>query len=121
MKLNSKRIMERAKNTLVAAGGGVGFASLNNFIPSSIKPKMAGGLKLLLAGALPEFMPKQKWLESFCDGGAGIVGVELAHAFGMDKITIAGIGEIGAHEIDEDYVDGPGDENISGSRDESVM
>jgi hypothetical protein len=115
MKLNGKRIMERGKNTLAAGAGGVGSALLNGVIPSSINPKLRAGIKLLVFGALPEFAPKMKILEHVADGAAGVAGVELAHSFGMNNLSVAGIGEIGAHQIDEDYMDSPingGDDSI---------
>jgi hypothetical protein len=107
MKINAKRIQARAINTAAAAGGGILAALSNSIIPSSINPKLKGGIKLLAFGILPELMPKMKWLEPLANGGAGVVGVELAHSFGMDKLTIAGIGEVGAHKIEEDYLDSP--------------
>lgn len=114
MKLNGKRIMERGKNTLAAGAGGVACALSNGIIPTSINPKLKAGLKLLILGAVPEFAPKMKILEHFADGGAGVAGVELAHSFGMSNLGVAGIGEVGAHQIDEDYLDVPinGQEDI---------
>ena len=117
MKINAKRIQARAMNTVAAAGGGVAAALANGIIPTSLDPKLKAGIKLLAAGIIPELLPKQKWLEHFADGAAGVVGVEAAHSFGMANLTIAGIGEVGAHEIDEDYMDSP----VTGLDDDSIQ
>ena len=105
MKLNAKRIMGRVKESLAAAGGGVAAAWVNNIIPSTLNSKVKLGGKLLVGALVPELMPKQKILVNAADGWCGVVGVELAHEFGM-KVDVAGIGDCGAHEIDEDYMDG---------------
>ncbi len=109
MKLNSKNIQKAAIGTLLNGAGGLGAAALNMLAPPSVSPKIVGIAKLFLCAATKGFVNEKKfgWAHDLASGGAGVAMLETSHAFGFTKFTIAGIGEVGAHQIDEDYMDSP--------------
>ncbi len=109
-----KRLTQAITNrALPAVVGGAAGLAVNKVIPSSLSPTVRSLIKIAAGAIIPEFSPKSEMLKFGCAGLVGQAGSELIGSIVPALEEVKGIGSESEYVIDQDFVEGPEDEEYA--------